>query len=261
MNFTVRIRKWRESTGLPSGGRRAAAFTLIELLVVIAIIAILAAMLLPALARAKGAGQRMSCVNNQKQLSLSCSMYAEDFNGQYPLRNGILRWPQALVTYYHNTNILVCPTDKIHNPKSDTSYPTNYADGASRTYMINGFNDFFHDTYPGSFDSYMAGTFNQGMPESKVLFPSDTILFGEKNYDSMQYYMDFYEDSGGIMGNDWTELNHTLHENEGADYAFIDGSDRFLKGYTCMGVPGQPYNLWAVTAEGRTNFALGTASP
>jgi hypothetical protein len=63
------------------------------------------------------------------------------------------------------------------------------------------------------------------------------------------------------MGNDYTELNHALHENEGADYAFIDGSDRFLVGYACMGVPGQPYNLWAVTVEGRAKFALGTANP
>ena len=63
------------------------AFTLIELLVVIAIIAILAAMLLPALARAKETGKRISCLNNLRQLSLAAQMYVNDNQGTYPPRH------------------------------------------------------------------------------------------------------------------------------------------------------------------------------
>jgi prepilin-type N-terminal cleavage/methylation domain-containing protein len=76
-------------------------FTLIELLVVIAIIAILAAMLLPALTKAREKAMETSCINNQKQLSMMSIMYAENYGGFLPTAYS-LNYPTRYTSTYHN---------------------------------------------------------------------------------------------------------------------------------------------------------------
>jgi len=84
---------------------RSGAFTLIELLVVIAIIAVLAALILPALSSAKKKAQATGCMNNSRQLMIGWRMYADDNNDQLPFAaNGPYVWAKGSLTGWPHSN-------------------------------------------------------------------------------------------------------------------------------------------------------------
>ena len=112
----------------PETAATPSAFTLIELLVVIGIIALLAALLLPALARAKESGRTVACKNNLRQLSLGAATYSLDNKGRLPY---FLNWLATksgdltsgeLFPYLKSRQVYLCPTDKIAL-SSNTHFP------------------------------------------------------------------------------------------------------------------------------------------
>jgi prepilin-type N-terminal cleavage/methylation domain-containing protein/prepilin-type processing-associated H-X9-DG protein len=205
-------------------------FTLIELLVIIAIIAILAAMLLPALSTAQKSGRRIVCVNHLRQLSLATAMHVHDSEGFYPSSSTTNKWPEQLRPGYVDLAILKCPDDRsISNGISST----RSADEAPRSYLINAWTDYF--------DSLPTPPVSEVIPESLLLEPSETIVFGEKEEEAGDFTMDLRS------ANQVDVLDQTRHGNKSAHYAFADSSVRLLP----FGRSLEPINLWAVTPKAR----------
>lgn len=98
------------------------AFTLLELLFAVAIIGVLAAVLLPALARAREAARRASCLNNLSQIGIAMHMYAQEHDGQLPWSGGGGN-ADALMDfaseYVHDSRVFFCPSDPLAGEGSE----------------------------------------------------------------------------------------------------------------------------------------------
>jgi prepilin-type processing-associated H-X9-DG protein len=177
-----------------------------------------------------------------RQLGLSMQMYVDDAHGNYPPRTMSNRWPTLLKEGYQQYSILVCPTDPP-NPVtfSNAAYP---AESAPRSYLVNGWNDYFKSIVPDFQTWYQNGDTTVVMSQNVIHQPTDTIVFGEKDHDAGDFYMDYQQ------YDDLLRLDQSKHSTitkgsraGGSNYSFADGSSRFLKFGTAL----NPVNLWGVT--------------
>jgi prepilin-type N-terminal cleavage/methylation domain-containing protein/prepilin-type processing-associated H-X9-DG protein len=197
------------------------AFTLIELLVVIAIIAILAALLLPTLGRAKDSAKSIQCLNQMRQISLATRLYAEENNDEFPrsqhsaFANRQLPWERALAPQLGVagssstawTNLLL---GLYHCPRDPQAGHLSY-----------GFNYFFEvgaeDDYPGKPQTWRKFS---GIPK-----PATTIIYAEVTIAADHVMPALGWLSGADAAN---ELATTRHKQK-SNYAFMDGHAELLR--------------------------------
>jgi len=166
------------------GHRRG--FTLIELLVVIAIIAILAAMLLPALSSAKEKAKGIKCVNNLKQMDLAYIMYQQDFGKAIEYNSINVLWMQTLISYQSQVaTIRLCPSADTTNPT--TSFgdakaawywgSANNVQLDTGSYTINGWLYAFDQNLTGALSGMSANQPYFFQRESSITKPVGTPVF------------------------------------------------------------------------------------
>ena len=236
----------------PDTSRRERAFTLIELLVVIAIIAILAAMLLPALSRARCRAESISCMSNTRQMMVANHMYTTDNNDRFPgaLHGGRAQNPvpddptgpwvvgwldwglsphntnilylidrrySKLATYFGNTrNLFKCPADKYLHPSQRNRGSTERVRSVSGNIVIGEGN-----AEAGPMDA--AYIHVKKTSDLRIPGPADSWVFVDEHPDSIN--------DAGLFSPylaEWIDLPASYHCGS-CGFAFADGHSEIHK--------------------------------
>ncbi|BCM93941.1 hypothetical protein IAD21_05836 [Abditibacteriota bacterium] len=210
------------------------AFTLIELLVVIAIIAILAAILFPAFARARENARKASCQSNLKQIGLGILQYSQDYDEKMPMAyeintptNGVhTHWRTLIYPYLKSVQIFACPSNSINStPANDnnTSLGTNYPNFPA-SYACNSTNQ-----NAGGVMARSTATPSL-ISLSEIVEPSRTWMITENASADAE-----------VPGSPYKPLfGHLTMPN----WLFCDGHVKSLKPIATISQGGTNYNMW-----------------
>lgn len=186
------------------------AFTLIELLVVISLMCLLAALLFPAFARVRAAGQRTSCMSNVRQIGLALIEYSEDEDGRFPPNQTIglgRTFPTLLLPYVKSDAVYLCPS-----ASHEASDSTNDAELRDAKWVVHQTDGWLADAT----GNYGISKYLASVHTSRLESPGQILLVSDSSW-----YAVSVPDSPG------SSIRDAARHFDGVNVCFADGHTKW----------------------------------